>query len=299
METLSIYKVLLLLNLISKRPMTKQELMFEFEKRGYGLTKTCISNYIKTISANGFNVQISKNNSRESIYGIEKDKPRLCITPEEVKVIKDVKKLLYMEKNFDDIRKTMKLFYKCALFVEDEDIKDEFIDFGYYSTINWNIVKKLEYHCEQKNVITIDYILPKGGNKIFDFRVDYLRISDTSQRLYVHGVFKYAKNLSFLPVDRIFMVRKSLNSATNFELINNVFTYVVSMEAYKVQGLDIKEHIVEIGDNRVMIQRPMDSDFKIMQRLMHFCPGVYFISNDRIKKLYLEKLEIMQSYYEG
>ena len=50
--------------------------------------------------------------------------------------------------------------------------------------------------------------------------------------------------------------------------------------------------------DEVMKLRPIDDVFYIIQRLLCFCPYIYYISDENIKNLYKEKLELLKANYE-
>ena len=297
MKTTSTFKLLHLLNLVIEKDCTKNEIIEDFKKIDIKMTRTLITNYIEQYIQNGIEIKNKINNKREKVYYLEKNNINLEISEEEFCVISDVKKLLISQKNYDRIRKTMRLFYKLAQFIEDEDMKLKLIDFGYYSTINWNLVRQLEEHCKNKNLILIDYILPTGGNKIIEINADCLKISTWSQRLYLHGVLFNGKRFSHLPVDRIYMVKKVIKENNYLNTISNNLTYTVSKKIHDKLYTDEKEKIVKIENNKITLQRPIDDEFYIIQRLLYFCPEIYYISDERIRNLLKEKLQLIKAIY--
>ena len=62
-------------------------------------------------------------------------------------------------------------------------------------------------------------------------------------------------------------------------------------------GLDKKEGLGEIKNNIVTIRRPIDDTFFTLQRLLYFCPDLYYISDDKIKNLVKEKLYALKDMY--
>lgn len=297
MKATSAYKLLFLLNLITEKEQSKNTIIENFENSGIKITRTLITNYIQKLIQNGFKISTKINDKREKIYYLEQKETDINFSESELCAISDVKKLLIAQKNYDRIRKTMRLFYKLSRFIKDEDSKLSFIDFGYYSTINWNLVRQLEEHCKEKNVILIDYILPSGGNKIIQISADRLKINTWSQRLYLHGVLDNAKHFSHLPVDRIYMVKKIIKKNNYSNVIQNTFTYTVDKKTYDKLFLDEKEKIIKIENEKITIERPIDDEFYIVQRLLYFCPDIYYISDERIKELLREKLQLVKAMY--
>ena len=294
----STYKLLFLLNLLSSGEFTKNEILEKFKENNISITKSLITNYINQIINNDIKLNIKINSKREKVYSLQEKKTSLDFNQSELKLIFFLKKLLISQKNPTRIRRTMRMFYKLACLIEDEDICRQFIDFGYYSTLHWNLVRQLEEHCKKKNIITIDYILPQGGNKELTLHVDKIKSSNWSEKLYLQGVFKHSKQFSHLPIDRIFQVKKLERQCVRFNLVTKNLEYIVDLKTYESLAKDKKEKIIEIKNNRVKIQRPIDDIFYIIQRLLCFCPDVYYISDENIKNMYKEKLELLKTNYE-
>ena len=294
----STQKLLFLLNLLSCGEYTKNQIIEKFEQNGMSITKSLITNYINHFVKNDIKVNIKINSKRERVYSLEKKVTSLSLSEKELKTIALLKKLLVSQKNPTRIRQTMRLFYKLACLIQDEDICCQFIDFGYYSTVNWNLFRQLEQHCKEKNVITIDYILPQGGNKELTLHVDKIKSSNWSEKLYLHGVFKFGRQFSHLPIDRIYQVKKVERKNYRFNLVTKTLTYIVDLKTYEKLPKDKQEKVVEIKNDRVVLERAVDDVFYIVQRLMCFCPFVYYISDENIKNLYKEELELLKTNYE-
>ena len=297
MKASSTYKLLFLLNLIIEKDCTKNAIIEEFKNSEIKITRTLITHYIHILIQNGFNIKAKINEKREKVYYFEKENISIQLSEEELSTISKLKKLVISQKNYNRIRMMMRLFYKLAQFIDDEDIKLKLIDFGYYSTINWNLVKQLEEHCKNKSLILIDYILPYGGNKIIQISADRLGINTWSQRLYLHGVLDNAKHFSHLPVDRIFMVKKVIKENNQSNVIENNFSYTVDKKTYDKLFKDEKEKVIKIEKDKITLQRPIDDEFYIIQRLLYFCPKIYYISDERIKNLLKEKLQLIKAMY--
>ena len=132
----------------------------------------------------------------------------MSLCDDEIDISNDVKRLIAAEKNQEIIKNVMRIFYKFALHIENDDKKEELINFGYYSKINWLLVKQLKEHCKNKDIIMIDYLLPNNENKYLTIHADTVKTGDFSDRLYLSGVLENDNKLSQLPVDKIFMNKK-------------------------------------------------------------------------------------------
>lgn len=299
MKSSSTYKLLFLLNILSKNCLTKKQIIEEFEKNNLKITKSLITNYIDKITKSGINIEVKTNNKREKVYFFKGDSAVLCLHKKELAAISDLKKILICQKDYQKIKKTMRLFYRLAKHIKDNDAKSDFINFGYYSTINWALVKTLEKHCKNKDIITIDYILPNGTNRYITIHADEIKVSEWSERMYLRGILDGSKQFSHLPIDRIYMIKKVVRENVRFNLFIDFITYIVDFNTYQELGTDKNEKIIKIKDNRIYIQRPIDDEFYILQRLFYFCPKVYYISNSKIKTQLKEKLEKLKKIYDN
>ena len=59
---------------------------------------------------------------------------------------------------------------------------------------------------------------------------------------------------------------------------------------------DLQEKVIEETNDRITLQRPIDDDFYIIQRLLSFCPEIYYISDERI--IYIIRIICIILYYK-
>lgn len=290
-------KFLYLLNLLSKGGYTKKEIIENFKKNGIKITNSTISNYINLYKQNDFQINEKIAFNKEKIFTLHEEIPTINLNEEELNIISDIKKLLRAQKDYIQIRKAIRLFYKIAQYIPDEETKDIFINFGYFSTLNWNIIEELEKHCKEKNLITICYNLPYDNNREITIHADNIISSNYSERIYLSGILNGAKQFSSLPIDKIKSIKRIDEKNKKFDIETDTITYVVSSRIYKKSAKDTKEKIIQRKKDKLIIQRPIDDEFYLLQRLLYFCPDLYYISDEKIKNLLKEKLEKIKNNY--
>lgn len=290
-------RALFVLNLLSLGKFSKNQIIEEFKKQNINITISTINNYLEKLKQYEIPIKSEKENNI-SYYFLEKKFIEPDFTQEELSILQDIKKLLILEKNFDNIRKAMRIFYKVALLVDNQEKRLQLIDFEYYSKINWRLVKELKNHCLNKNIITFDYLLPNGNHRFLTLHCDKLKVDNTTDRLYLWGVLENDYKFSRLPIDKIFMIKNIKEKNVRFDMEVKVLTYKISKEIYKKTTLDEKETMTNIKNNIVTIKRPIDDSFSTIQRLMYFCPDLYYISDEKIKKSVEEKLLILKDSYD-
>ncbi len=297
MHYTSTYKILLLLSFLLKKPLTKKEIVEKYASLGFDINRPTINSYVKKLEENGFSFDITKQKG-ENLYTLRPKKSFLRLSDEELSALDEVKRLLFLQKDYNMIRQFMRLFYKLSVLAPDKDIKERLFDFGYYSSLNWYVVQRLEEHCKTKDILLLEYFVPGQGFKLIQMHVDYLKVATHKNKLYLHGILGNGMFFSHIAVDKIFMIKKVIRRKVMFEVNADILTYVISKEAYENTTLDESESLLKLDDKYAYIQRLRDDNFYVIQRLLYFCPDLYYISDLNIKNQVKEKLEIMKDMYE-
>ena len=296
MKNSSTYRILYLLNLLNQKDLTKNEIVDEFLKISENVSKPTINSYINKLIKNGFKIEVL-NNKNKNVYHLERSKVGFEPEKNELKSLDDIKKIIIAQKDYSKIRKFIRILYKFVLRIEDDEIAHKFFDFGYYSKINWGLVRELEEHCKNKSLIEIDYILSSKENRKISLIAHDIKVSDWSDRIYLWAEFENSNQLSYLPVDRIYMVTK-VKKKPKTPKIKNTITYAISRTLFDDIELDNCEELEKITDKYAYIKRNSIDEFYLVQRLMSFCPDLYYISDEKIKNLIREKLCELKSSYE-
>jgi hypothetical protein len=122
MRATSIFKILYLFNLLLEKDCTKNNIVEKFQNIGININKPTINKYVEKLKNNGIEIKILKE-KKENLYRIEQNKKiNFIITPKEMTVIENIKKLLIAQKNYNHIRKAMRIFYKFARYIENQEI---------------------------------------------------------------------------------------------------------------------------------------------------------------------------------
>ena len=164
MKNKSISNILYLLKTLSVGEYSKNELIEKFKQENINLSKTSLNNYLQKIKLNNIPIK-QKQVKNQKYYSLDKTKIDTRVNEEEMSVIRDTKSLFLNEKNPSNIRYIMRAFYKFALATKNQKTRNELADFGYWSKINWNLVKSLNCHCKNKDIIALDYLMPNGKKK--------------------------------------------------------------------------------------------------------------------------------------
>ncbi len=291
----SSFRVLFLLNMLFDKERSKNEIIEEFKKNNIEIKKTTVLNYINKLKENNISI-ITKKIKNTNYYSVEKNAP-VSLKHLELSAASDIKTILASDKRIDFVKNLIKVFYKFSLHVKDNNTKFELVNFDYYSKINWGLVKQLEKHCKNKDIISIEYITPSEELKTLTLHCDMIKIGDMSKRLYLSCILNGDNKLSQLPVDKIFTVKKIIKKYAKINLKTNVLIYKISERMLNETGLNKKEKLLEVKNNIATIKCPTSDTFFTLQRLMHFCPELYYVSDENLRNLVKEKLYTLKEMY--
>ena len=158
MQNQPVFKILYLFKLLVQKDYTVEELQEKFLEKKIEISTFTIRRYIKRIQNCGIKVEIVKDETNKNIYRCRLPLKRLHLIEEDVKIIREVRKLLFIQKDYNRIRQVFRLFFRLLVISIDDETKRDLIDFGYYSTVNWKLIRRLREHCKNKDVILIEYV---------------------------------------------------------------------------------------------------------------------------------------------
>jgi len=291
-------RTLFLLNKLLNNKYTSEELLNLFEKANYKISRASLSNYMSVIKKTGFIIETEKILNKKYYY-IKNKGHKLKLNDGELKALNNAKNLFNIKSNLYQFRHLISLFHELALIMDEKDEnRQELINFGYYSKLNWELIDVLEEHCMNKNVLLLEYLSLNNETKLMQIHADQIVSNETHSRIYLKGILENQNKFSILPIDKIFAIKEVIQEFCPIEMIFNVLNYKVKKEAYNEIETEKEENIIESDDIFLNIKRPIDDSFHIVQRLMQFCPDLYNISDEYIKNKVKEKLEILKSTYE-
>lgn len=179
----------------------------------------------------------------------------------------------------------------------DDDSKNILIDFNYYSKINWYLADKLEEHCKNKDIIVIDYAKHGCDSMKIKIHCHSMSIGEWSDKIYLWGEVFDNGELSFLPLDKIFMIEEVLEEKVPFNIKPDTVEYKISRTLYDEIDLDEEEKLVKLTEKYAIVKRIKNNKFYLVQRLMSFCPELYYISDEEIKEEVEKKLKLLKKEY--
>ena len=133
------FRLFILLQLLMQGDKTKAEI-FDFFKNNYSdlnMSPDILRLDINTLKTAGFEI-ITGEKKENYKYSLRWNPLKIHLTKSEISVINQIKNLIIQSSNLSAIIDLYKLFEKISGFINDEETKEKFLDFGYLHNIILN-----------------------------------------------------------------------------------------------------------------------------------------------------------------
>jgi hypothetical protein len=167
---------------------TKAEI-FDFFKNNYSdlnMSPDILRLDINTLKTAGFEI-ITGEKKENYKYSLRWNPLKIHLTKSEISVINQIKNLIIQSSNLSAIIDLYKLFEKISGFVNDEETKEKFLDFGYLHNIDFKLLKELNSLCERKKCIEILYNSPNSKKKHIKIRCYEITHDKDTNKIYLWG----------------------------------------------------------------------------------------------------------------
>lgn len=295
------FRILVVLDMLFKKPMSKNELLqeFSFENTTFKkITKETLGLDINTLKSAGFEIE-NTGKSGGYRYKIKNSPIKFKLSKHELKIITLTRDAIIRLADWEYILRLYRLFNKIADFIEDENQKNELINFEYFINLDLEILKTLNPLVKRKKNILLLYKSPSSGAK--QISIALKEIIYSNQKLYLTGTSPIYPNNIVLRIDNILKILKILPQQNETPKQSKT---PVKLQ-YKIKT-DIKTNFEPLKNERILkenrtsltIENKYDNDFMALQRLLGHGENLLDIKNIKMKKKYLETLEMMQKIYE-
>ncbi len=294
------FRVLFLLDLLLKAPLTKTDMVNELSKNPYvsNVSKETVRLDLNTLKSAGFEIQ-NLGRGKDYKYKINWSPIKFGITKKELRVLSRTKDAVIKLSDPFYIIKLYKLFEKISKAVEDENAVFELLNFRYFLDINFQILNELYILTNRKKTVLLLYNSPNLGKK--EIPVKLKEIKYTGSKLHLIGTSEKYPDNTVLRVDNIVKIIKILSKKEEKELLQKKgarkTSYRINKECKNTMNLLLEEKIIKETFSYIETEVKSDNDFMVIQRLLSFGEDLISIKNKDIKEKYLNMLQNMYEIY--
>lgn len=294
------FRVLFLLDLLLKAPLTKTDMVNELSKNPYvsNVSKETVRLDLNTLKSAGFEIQ-NLGRGKDYKYKINWSPIKFGITKKELRVLSRTKDAVIKLSDPFYIIKLYKLFEKISKAVEDENAVFELLNFRYFLEVDLQILNELYALTNRKKTVLLLYNSPNSGKK--EIPVKLKEIKYTGSKLHLIGTSEKYPDNTVLRVDNIVKIIKILSKKEEKELLQKKgarkTSYRINKECKNTMNLLLEEKIIKETFSYIETEVKSDNDFMVIQRLLSFGEDLISIKNKDIKEKYLNMLQNMYEIY--
>jgi predicted DNA-binding transcriptional regulator YafY len=304
-ENLSLtgYRVMAILKMLKERPHSEAEINENFKNDiivSRELSKDSIWLYINTLKALG--CQISRPTKKNEYKYTLKEHPfKLNLTDQEIKALIEVRKYIATLSSWEISCNFDKFINTVCEFLDEENKKillkhcklaSREIDY----TLKMDLIKDIEYYCEENKGILIHYSSPSGQKKQITFICEELKYENGA--LYLWGSNAELEETQYLRVDRIESIKKAnVESFRPTKQPAKAIYKLYGLHSISYQPADLEE-IIDKDEKSITIQAPMKNKFKLVQKILSFGLDCEVLEPEELKYELYKKLRVMSQLYD-
>lgn len=294
------YRLFFILQLLIQGPVSKDEILAQINKSGLIGTvgEDTIRLDINTLKSAGFEINTGRKIDGYK-YQLDWNPLKIDFNRSEIKVFNQTKKAIIELCDWEFIANLHDVFLKISKFVQDEKIVDDFLNFGYFSNIDFEILKQLNAACKNHHLVKILYLSPNSGEKTIDVFCEKIIYKKDSKKLHLWGKSPQYKDFVYLRVDNILKILR-------VDLTRNINKTKLKTCKYRLKHtigdrfkLDEREKITANTPEYLEVESIIYSEFYFIQRILSFGAQCFWVEDGRIRLKILDKLKKMRTLYEN
>ena len=301
------YRALFLLLKLIESPMTRDEILNEFQCDliiKNDLSKDSVTNTINTLRKAG--CIISRPSQRTNNSYVLKSHPFFAeITQENADVLQELRESIISLGDWQLVLALNNLYSKIAQLTNNEEIKNKLLYEHPFRNIDCRIVKELLVSTKIKKQVNISYLSPENGLEDLYFVPEFLSLEN--RKFYVWGFCPKYDEFSYFRVDKIRKVnlvnflgiepetrtRKKKMVAVEYKLKNySALTYISNEDEIILSENSKNEYSLKI-------RAYVTNKFNFFQRILSYGADCKLIFPNSIKEEFLSYVKGIKERYQN
>lgn len=260
-------RVLFILSLLLKGDISKDEIIKEINLNPElkPVSQDTIRLDINTLRDAGFKIENSGKNYK---YRITWNPVKIKLQKSEINLLNKIKKSALELWDWKSVLDLYKFFKKIGNYIEDEKSKESLLNFRNFMHVDFKLLVELDYHCQNRNEIIIDYNSPKGEIIQIHLKCLEINLNHDTQKLHLYCKFPGYEDISYLRLDKILRIIKVVKEKTISDPVINTCFYKLKKTGLKNFNLNENEKIISDDNDFLTIEVKMKNKFHLIQRLM-------------------------------
>lgn len=253
---------------------------------------------INTLKSAGFDIEIGNKRS-DYKYALNWNPLKIKFTKSEIDIINQTKKSIMDLCDWRLIVDLFGIFKKIAKHIEDENTMEEFLNFGYFQDVDFNILNKLKSCCDKQYKVKIVYS-GTCGDRIIEAHSYKITHQKDNNKLYFWCFTDIFENqdLIYLRLDKIKEIVKVTKPKTKKIYEPKMCKYVLNKKLLPYYLPDEIETIIDSNEEYIVIETEILTEFYFIQKILNFGSACVWVENEELREKIIEKLKNIRKIYQ-
>lgn len=291
------FKTLLIFSLLIEAPRSYKDIIDYFENHDFINEKISIDTirvYINSLKRAG--CVISKTKRAEGSKFVLVSHPfELSITPEQIKSLSKVYKMVAKTLDISELIILEKLLRKISTCINSEELITTLEKTSLLSGLSINLLEDLQACCRRKNQIVLSYNSPRSNKTKLELICD--KLGYENNKLYLYGTSIDYKQSTYLLVSRIIGIDEiKLRKEEHVEVENIIVRYEIKADYPELQLKEF-ETLVSTNENTTVIEAKHSNKFVLTQRILALGSACTVTAPKNFRLEIIETLKAMRAGY--
>lgn len=228
-------------------------------------------------------------------YILTKHPFSLKISKEEIFAIKKIYDQLKKKVNLFTLLEYDYLFKKIALHICDEESKEALLGISIFKYYDTNYIKDLMQDCKYNRVLELIYKTTAISKETVK-NIVIQKLVYKNEKFYIYGFDLNIKKSVVLNLKRVKTILKRGRNTQNIETEETKVKFI--LKNIKPEILEQNEEILEVLDNKFLVEGFYHNDFLAAQRVLSFGSNCTVVEPEDFKINVINKIKEMKKVYE-
>lgn len=290
------FKALIIFSLLLESPKSYEDIRNYFANHDYlkeTISIDTIRVYLNSLKRIG--CVISKTTRAEGSKYILVSHPfELSIEPEQIKSISKIYKTISKTVEINELIMLERFFRKIAKYIKNPEFAETFEKISILTGLDLDLIEQLQDCCKKRLQIVLLYNSPRSGHKEIEIICE--KIAFENNKLYVYGTSLDFNQYGYFLISRVMQIKEIKLDKANLDIQELVIKYELISNPQELHLAD-NEKILEVNDNRILIEIRSSNKFMLRQRILSFGNICKVIEPTDFKNELVETLKQMRAEY--
>lgn len=293
------YRLFFILQLLMQGGVSKTEILEKINENALiaKVSPDTIRLDINTLKAAGFEITTA-GKSLGYKYFLHWNPLKINFTASEIRAFNQSKRVLMDLCEWQTIMNVYEVFARIAKFIKDDKMAQEFMNFDYFSNVDFRILKQLNVCCKNNNSIKITYNSPRSGDKTIEIVCKEIVYKKEQRKLYLWGISPQYKGLTYLRIDKISKIICTDLIKHTSELKFKTCKYRLRHTIGQNFKIHDNEKITQNTPEFIEIEAIVYSEFYFIQILLSYGRHCFWVQDGKIRRELVKKLKKMRELYK-